>query len=64
MRAIGVRNKLESEVDNRKIKQEELRNLINEELAELERLRQEHDSLVRVEQEQKLLIEKLSNNEA
>ena len=59
-----MRNKLESEVDNRKIKQEELRNLINEELAELERLRQEHDSLVRVEQEQKLLIEKLSNNEA
>ena len=38
--------------------------MINEKKAELERLSAQHDSLTRVEAEQKALIEKLTNNEA
>ena len=55
---------MESESENRKIQHNELRSVIDEKHAELERLRVEYDSLVKVEQEQKTLIEKLSNNEA
>ena len=51
-------------IENRKIQHNELRSVIDEKHAELERLRVEYDSLVKVEQEQKTLIEKLSNNEA
>ena len=64
LKAIGQRNKMESESENRKIQHNELRSVIDEKHAELERLRVEYDSLVKVEQEQKTLIEKLSNNEA
>ena len=64
LKAIGQRNKLESEVEDRKRQQNELRSVIDEKHAELERLRVEHQSLVKVEQEQRALIEKLSNNEA
>ena len=46
------------------LKQLELQALINEKKAELERLSAQHDSLTRVEAEQKALIEKLTNNEA
>ena len=42
----------------------ELQAMINEKKAELERLSAQHDSLTRVEAEQKALIEKLTNNEA
>ena len=38
--------------------------LVNEKKTELERLDVQHDSLVRVEAEQKALIDKLTNNEA
>jgi hypothetical protein len=38
--------------------------MINEKKAELERLNAQYDSMVRVEVEQKALIEKLTNNEA
>ena len=48
----------------RKRKQVELQAMINEKKAELERLNTQHDSLVRVDAEQKALIEKLTNNEA
>ena len=42
----------------------ELQAMLNEKRAELERLNTQHESLQRVEQEQKALIEKLTNNEA
>ena len=42
----------------------ELQAMINEKKAELERLNSQHESLQRVEAEQKALIEKLTNNEA
>ena len=42
----------------------ELQAMINEKKAELERLNSQHESLQRVEADQKALIEKLTNNEA
>eukprot|EP01116_Phalansterium_solitarium_P017911 TRINITY_DN4553_c0_g1_i2.p1 TRINITY_DN4553_c0_g1~~TRINITY_DN4553_c0_g1_i2.p1 ORF type:complete len:129 (-),score=37.93 TRINITY_DN4553_c0_g1_i2:157-543(-) len=63
LRAIGLRNQVESEADLRKRKQRELEALINEKKAELDRYMKQLDSISRVEQEQKILLEKLSNNE-
>ena len=62
LKAIGQRNKVDSEEGNRKRRAEELRAQINEDLTDLERLRAEHDSLNAVELEQRSLIERLSNN--
>jgi intraflagellar transport protein 20 len=62
LKAIGQRNKVDSEEGNRKRRAEELREQINEDLTDLERLRAEHDSLNAVELEQRGLIERLSNN--
>lgn len=42
----------------------DLNNLLNEKKAELERCSTEFESILKVEGEQKHLIEKLSNNEA
>lgn len=42
----------------------ELNNLLNEKKGELERYKIEYESLAKVEQEQKTLINKLSNNES
>ena len=64
LRAIGLGNRVDHEKEVRKRKQLELQALINEKRAELERLNTQHESLQRVEAEQKALIEKLTNNEA
>ena len=64
LKAIGLGNRVDSEQEVRKRKQLELQAMINEKKAELERLNAQQDSLVRVEAEQKALIEKLTNNEA
>ncbi|CAD8203180.1 unnamed protein product (macronuclear) [Paramecium tetraurelia] len=64
LRAIGERNKVETEQENRKKKLMELSNILNERKAELDRYQIELDSLQKVEQDQRILIEKLSNNEA
>ena len=48
----------------RKRKQVELQAIISEKKAELDRLNTQYDSLVRVDAEQKALIEKLTNNES
>ncbi|KAL4449313.1 hypothetical protein ABPG74_015695 [Tetrahymena malaccensis] len=64
LRAIGERNKVESEAENRKKKMMDLNNLLNEKKAELERYSTELESIQKVEAEQKYLIDKLSNNEA
>ena len=55
---------MDHEKEVRKRKQLELQAMINEKRAELERLNTQHESLQRVESEQKALIEKLTNNEA
>ena len=63
LRALGERNKWESEAENRKKKMMDLNNLLNEKKAELDRYTVELESLNKMEQEQKALINKLSNNE-
>lgn len=64
LRSIGERNKVESESENRKKKMMELNNLLNEKKCEQERYAIELESLQKVEAEQRILIEKLSNNQA
>ena len=64
LKAIGARNKIEGEEDNRRKKEQELKTIINEKKMILERLTYEYESLQKVENEQKLTIEKLSNNES
>merc|ERR1712166_1365738 len=63
MKAIGLRNKLDGEETNRRQRQQELQSLINDKNHECERLNVQLESLTKIEQEQKALIEKLSNNE-
>ena len=64
LRSIGERNKVESESENRKKKMMELNKLLNEKKCEQERYAIELESLQKVEAEQRILIEKLSNNQA
>ena len=64
LRSIGERNKVESESENRKKKMMDLNNLLNEKKCEQERYAIELESLQKVEAEQRILIEKLSNNQA
>ncbi|CAI2382402.1 unnamed protein product [Moneuplotes crassus] len=64
LKAVGARNRIEGEEDNCRKKEQELKTLINERKMELGRLISEHESLKKIEQEQKNLIDKLSNNEA
>ena len=58
--AIGQRNLLESEAENRKRKQHELQYLIAQKQLEIQRCQEYYDSLVRVEQEQKATTDKLA----
>jgi intraflagellar transport protein 20 len=64
LRAVGARNKVEGEEDNRIKRQQELKTQINEKKMELERLSFQLETLVKVEGEQKTIIEKLNNNES
>eukprot|EP00619_Florenciella_sp_RCC1007_P014015 CAMPEP_0205906010 /NCGR_PEP_ID=MMETSP1325-20131115/1689_1 /ASSEMBLY_ACC=CAM_ASM_000708 /TAXON_ID=236786 /ORGANISM="Florenciella sp., Strain RCC1007" /LENGTH=133 /DNA_ID=CAMNT_0053271977 /DNA_START=71 /DNA_END=472 /DNA_ORIENTATION=+ len=63
LKAIGQRNMVESETENRARRQLALQSQINEKMAELDRYAKQYQSLARVEAEQLALIEKLSNNE-
>ncbi|TNV82242.1 hypothetical protein FGO68_gene970 [Halteria grandinella] len=63
LKAVGSRNKVEGEEDNRRKREQELKTLINEKKMMLERLNYQYESLQKVANEQKLTIEKLSNNE-
>lgn len=63
LKAVGSRNKIEGEEDNRRKREQELKTLINEKKMMLERLTYQFESLQKVANEQKLTIEKLSNNE-
>lgn len=64
LKAVGARNKIEGEEDNRRKREQELKTLINEKKLLFERLSFEYESLQKVESEQKTTIEKLSNNES
>ena len=49
MKAIGARNKIEGEEDNRKKREQELKTQINEKKLILERLTYQYESLQKVE---------------
>lgn len=62
LQAIGQRNRKDTETETRKRRQQELQFLISQKQSELQRLHDQYDSLIKVEQEQKILTEKLSKN--
>ena len=63
MKALGKRNQLYEEVESRGKREQELKVLIREKKEELERLKYQSKSLLKIEAEQKMTIEKLSNND-
>ena len=63
LKALGKRNKLYEEIESRSKREQELKVLIREKKEELERLKYQTASLLKIETEQKIVIEKLSNNE-
>mmetsp|Transcript_18134 Transcript_18134/g.25496 ORF Transcript_18134/g.25496 Transcript_18134/m.25496 type:complete len:131 (+) Transcript_18134:24-416(+) len=60
MLAIGQRNKIESETETRKRKQQELMYAIAQKKQELQRSKDHFQSLEKIEMEQKVMIEKLT----
>ena len=60
---MGKRNQLYEEVESREKRAQELKVLIREKKEELERLKYQSESLLKIEAEQKMTIEKLSNND-
>nr|CCA24765.1 Intraflagellar Transport Protein 20 putative [Albugo laibachii Nc14] len=63
LKAIGERNKVESELENRNRQKGIMLVLIKEKETELERYNLQYESLFKVLEEQQALMEKLSNNE-
>ncbi|KAJ3300129.1 Intraflagellar transport protein 20 [Borealophlyctis nickersoniae] len=61
LKAIGQRNRVESEMENRKSKRLQMQSLIKERQAELDRLTTQADSLLKMQQEQQALIESFSS---
>lgn len=65
LRTIGIGNRVLGQKEAVKRRQRELQATVNERKAELERLKAQRDSLARVDQDQRTLIElTLQNNEA
>uniref|UniRef100_A0A6T7WUZ9 Intraflagellar transport protein 20 n=1 Tax=Pyramimonas obovata TaxID=1411642 RepID=A0A6T7WUZ9_9CHLO len=62
LRAVGMRNKAAAEVEVRRRKKKEMKQMMIEKQEELERLNGEYESLVKVKQEQELMIAKLSSS--
>mmetsp|Transcript_70861 Transcript_70861/g.142661 ORF Transcript_70861/g.142661 Transcript_70861/m.142661 type:complete len:133 (+) Transcript_70861:67-465(+) len=63
LKAIGQRNLVESETENRESKKKALQTQINEKIAELQRHQKQLQSLAALEAEQQALIEKLTSSE-
>ena len=63
LKALGKRNQLYEEIESKSKREQELKVLIREKKEELERLKYQTASLLKIETEQKIVIEKLSNNE-
>ncbi|TYZ67364.1 hypothetical protein PybrP1_010467 [[Pythium] brassicae (nom. inval.)] len=63
LKAIGQRNRVDSEVENRNRQKQLLESLIKEKQTELERYHLQYQSLTKIADEQQALIDKLSNNE-
>ncbi|EGZ25674.1 hypothetical protein PHYSODRAFT_483013 [Phytophthora sojae] len=64
LKAIGQRNRVDSEVENRNRQKQMLELLIKEKKTELERYNLQFQSLSKIADEQQALMDKLSNNEA
>ncbi|KAL3666040.1 hypothetical protein V7S43_008833 [Phytophthora oleae] len=64
LKAIGQRNRVDSEVENRNRQKQMLELLIKEKKTELERYNLQFQSLTKIADEQQLLMDKLSNNES
>jgi len=62
LRAVGLRNRVAALEEERRRKRKEQERLIGEKQEELERLMTEEQSLIKVKQEQELLISKLSDS--
>ena len=60
LKALGKRNQLYEEIESRSKREQELKVLIREKKEELERLKYQTASLLKIETEQKIVIEKLS----
>lgn len=63
LKAIGKKNQLAEEVESRLKREQELKTMIREKKEEFDRLKFQYDSLLKIENEQKMIIEKLSNND-
>ena len=63
LKALGKRNQLYEEIESREKREGELKVLIREKKEELERLKFQFNSLMKIENEQRMIIEKLSNND-
>jgi intraflagellar transport protein 20 len=63
LKALGKKNQLYEEIESKSNKELELKLMIKEKIEELERLKNQYQSLEKIENEQKLIIEKLSNND-
>ena len=63
LKALGKRNQLYEEIESRSKREQELKVLIREKKEELERLKYQTATMLKIETEQKIVIEKLSNNE-
>ena len=63
LKALGMRNQLYEEIESRDRREQEIKVLVREKKEELERLKFQYNSLVKIEEEQRIMIEKLSNNE-
>jgi len=63
LKALGKKNQLAEEIESRNRKENQLKTMIREKKQELDRLKFEYDSLIKIENEQKLIIEKLMNND-
>ncbi len=63
LKVIGIRNKVKGEEEVRKSKLRDFQVLLAEKQTELERYTAELDSLLKIEHEQKKMIESLSSHE-
>ena len=62
LRALGEKSKLESIEETKKKRIMELSKLLSERESEFIRIENEYQSLLKIDQEQQMLIEKLINN--
>lgn len=63
MKALGKKNQVKEEIDSRIKREQEIKLMKKEKIEELERLKLEYQSLEKIENDQKIQIEKLSNND-